>query len=68
MAEKTERMFLKAKEKFGGVIYRDNETGVLYLFFGGGITPLVDRDGKPLVDWEYVRSMGWHDDRMPPAL
>ena len=33
-------------------VLRDRETGVLYLFhlngYGGGLTVLVDRDGKPL--------------------
>lgn len=31
----------------------DKETGVNYLFiasgFGGGLTPLLDKDGKPIV-------------------
>ncbi len=31
----------------------DKETGVQYLFwqcgYGGGITPLLDKDGKPLI-------------------
>jgi len=37
-------------------ILRDNETGILYLFhelgygYGGGLTPLLDCDGKPLTD------------------
>ncbi|MFT3985967.1 MAG: DUF6440 family protein [Lachnospiraceae bacterium] len=35
-------------------ILRDKETGILYLFhawgYGGGLTPLLDRDGKPLID------------------
>ena len=34
-------------------IIRDNRTGVQYLFsksgYGGGVTVLVDRDGKPLL-------------------
>lgn len=42
----------------GMSIMRDNATGVLYLVaaegFGGGVTVMVDRDGKPLVDEEYV--------------
>ena len=36
-------------------IYLDTETGVLYLQavsgYGGGLTPLLDADGKPTV-WE----------------
>lgn len=35
-------------------VIRDNETGVLYMSqvvgYAGGITVLVDRDGKPLID------------------
>ena len=34
-------------------IWRDTETGVLSLFhkdgYAGGLTPLLDRDGKPIV-------------------
>ena len=36
-------------------ILKDVETGVLYLFheeggFAGGLTPLLGRDGKPLIE------------------
>lgn len=35
------------------IIYVDKETGVNYLFvangYAGGLTPLLDRDGKPVV-------------------
>lgn len=35
-------------------IWRDMETGVLYLFhqdgYAGGLTPLLDQEGKPVVD------------------
>ena len=35
-------------------VIRDNETGVLYLMnsfgSGGGLTVMVDQDGKPIVD------------------
>lgn len=35
------------------MIYVDKETGVNYLFvangYAGGLTPLLDRDGKPVV-------------------
>lgn len=34
-------------------IWRDKETGVNYLFhkdgYAGGLTPLLDKDGKPVV-------------------
>ena len=36
-------------------ILLDRETGIQYLMaksgYGAGLTPLLDRDGKPLVDW-----------------
>ena len=44
------------KEGFmeGARIIVDTETGVQYLYvysgYGGGVTVLVDKDGKPLVD------------------
>lgn len=35
------------------IIYVDKETGVNYLFvangYAGGLTPLLDRDGKPVI-------------------
>ena len=35
------------------IILRDKETGVQYLFvqrgYSGGLTPLLDADGKPIV-------------------
>ena len=35
-------------------IYRDTQTGVQYLFAdqgtSGGLTPLLDKNGKPIVD------------------
>ena len=35
-------------------ILRDKQTGVLYLVgaagVGGGITPLLDKDGKPIIN------------------
>jgi len=35
-------------------ILKDTETGVLYYFhfagYAGGLTPLLDQDGKPLID------------------
>lgn len=36
------------------IILRDKETGVQYLFvssgYGGGLTPLIDENGKPILD------------------
>ncbi|WP_432355720.1 DUF6440 family protein [Sporosarcina sp. A2] len=41
-------------------IIRDNQTGVLYMShaagYGLGLTVMVDQDGKPLVDTEYLES------------
>lgn len=38
-------------------IWVDKETGVSYLYhgagYGGGLTPLLDRDGKPVVSPVY---------------
>lgn len=38
-------------------VIRDNETGVLYMHhlvgYAGGLTVLVDSQGKPLIDEEY---------------
>ena len=35
-------------------VFRDKHTGVQYLFvsegYAGGLSPLLDRDGKPMVD------------------
>ncbi|MCL2563655.1 MAG: DUF6440 family protein [Oscillospiraceae bacterium] len=35
-------------------IYRDKQTGVQYMLAtvgnGGGLTPLLDKDGKPVID------------------
>ena len=57
--EKKENRFIKVYSQNGGfagnsmVIYVDKETGVNYLFsssgYAGGMTPLLDRDGKPVV-------------------
>lgn len=39
----------------GGIAFvlRDKNTGVLYFYFGtasgGGLTPLLDKDGKPVI-------------------
>ena len=38
----------------GAMILRDKLTGVLYLYvgsgYGGGLTPLLDNAGKPVID------------------
>ncbi|MDR1992553.1 MAG: DUF6440 family protein [Nitrososphaerota archaeon] len=43
----------------GRRIITDSETGVQYLFayegYAGGLTVLVDRDGKPIVDKNHPR-------------
>lgn len=54
MARKEERFIKVYSENFGcEVIYVDRLTGVNYLFIqsghAGGLTPLLDRDGKPIV-------------------
>ena len=40
-------------------IWVDKETGVHYLFhqsgYAGGMTPLLDKDGKPVVSDDYQR-------------
>ena len=42
----------------GTTIITDSETGVQYLFassgYAGGLTVLVDTDGKPLVNRDYL--------------
>lgn len=51
-----EKRFVKVYGKGameGNEIWVDTETGVNYLFhfagYAGGLTPLLDRDGKPIV-------------------
>lgn len=48
-----EIVYQEAGLKSEKVIYVDKETGVNYLFiangFGGGLTPLLDADGKPVI-------------------
>ncbi|MBR2423239.1 MAG: xylan 1,4-beta-xylosidase [Oscillospiraceae bacterium] len=58
MAKKEDR-FIKVYSQNGGLtgnsmaIYVDKETGVNYLFsasgYAGGLTPLLNRDGTPVV-------------------
>jgi len=60
MSDKDNRFQIIAKDKGAAresYVLRDKETGVLYLFhlngYAGGLTLLVDRDGKPLVQvWD----------------
>ena len=53
-----EKRFVKTYSQSGFIdngvaIYVDRETGVNYLFmqsgYAGGLTPLLDRDGKPVI-------------------
>ena len=52
-----DRFDIKEKESVtlmtDAVVIVDKETGVNYLFvcrgYGGGLTPLIDADGKPIV-------------------
>ena len=54
MAKKNERFVKIHSENMGTeFILVDKKTGVNYLFvsqgYGGGLTPLLDRDGKPII-------------------
>ena len=54
MAKRNERFVKIHSEKMGSmVILVDKKTGVNYLFvqsgYAGGLTPLLDRDGKPVI-------------------
>ena len=52
-----DRFDIKEREGLGlmtdAVVVIDKETGVNYLFvqrgYGGGLTPLLDADGKPII-------------------
>lgn len=52
------RFELVLDEKMPGLnsvkIYRDKQTGVQYMLAaignGGGLSPLLDKDGKPIID------------------
>ena len=56
---KKERRFVKAEGESGGfsmpgtIVLVDRQTGVNYLYassgYGGGLTPLLNRDGTPIV-------------------
>ena len=59
MAKKRRFIDGNKEGKLEGVkIITDTETGVQYLFanagYAGGLTVLVDKDGKPLVDKDHV--------------
>ncbi len=59
MAEKKEKRFIRTLAEGGGFaapatyILVDRLTGVNYLYaasgYGGGLTPLLDREGKPVI-------------------
>ena len=54
MAKKEERFIKVYSENLGSeYILVDKKTGVNYLFvqsgYAGGLTPLLDRDGKPII-------------------
>jgi len=58
-----ERRFIVSNKKgkiAGTRIITDSETGVQYLFafdgYSGGLTVLLDKDGKPLVDKNHTDS------------
>ena len=59
MAKKDERFIMTYSQGVVTIseIWVDRETGVNYLFhkdgYGGGLTPLLDRDGKPVVTTVY---------------
>ncbi|MCL2837845.1 MAG: DUF6440 family protein [Oscillospiraceae bacterium] len=58
MSKKDKRFEIVTKEShgmaIGTMILRDKHTGIHYLFsqagYGGGLTPLLDSDGKPMID------------------
>lgn len=59
MAKKDERFVKTYSQGMVTIseIWVDRETGVNYLFhkdgYGGGLTPLLDRDGRPVVTTVY---------------
>lgn len=59
--EKQERFVCTYKQLNATVvkIWVDTQTGVNYLFvregFSGGLTPLLDAEGKPVVSKEYIK-------------
>ena len=58
MAKKEDRFVKVHSENLGSeYILVDKKTGVNYLFvqsgYAGGLTPLLDRDGKPIITSVY---------------
>ena len=54
MAKKEKRFIKTYSQDLGGMqIYVDKQTGVNYLYvsggYGGGLTPLLNRDGTPII-------------------
>lgn len=47
------------------MVYVDTETGIQYLHVGGdnegGMTALLNEDGKPLINEEYRRKKDWNN-------
>ncbi len=59
-----DKRFIVEKEKLPGIssgakVITDTQTGVQYLYvfegYGAGLTALLDRDGKPLLDPRYAK-------------
>ena len=44
-----EKTLIEASMDGTSEILIDKVTGVHYLFYKGGLTPLLDRDGKPVI-------------------
>ena len=59
MAKVDDRFVRIYKQGFSSIIeiWVDKETGVNYIFrqsgYAGGMTPLLDKDGKPVISDEY---------------
>jgi len=56
-----QKRFVETYSKDGYIILQDIETGVNYLFvsneFGSGLTPLLNKEGKPIVtkvNWKKI--------------
>ncbi len=48
---------VESKGELSCRIVTDVKTGIQYLATNDGVTVLVDREGKPLIDEEYEREM-----------
>lgn len=57
MANRFKKIYSKGEMNINE-IWVDTETGVNYFFhafgYAGGLTPLLDRDGKPVISYEYI--------------